>query len=170
MTKAREFMLDRPGLLDVRRSDRHTEGVPESDRWVLSEPLGVALHRLRMNGVFYSRAELTAPWGMTLPAMGNMWFHAVISGEVLIEVPDTDSTMLRRGDLALVAHGRGHALRSEPGVPAPGILELDRELVSDRYELVRHGGGADDLDLWRRAFRSSGGAGPDRDPAAHDQG
>jgi hypothetical protein len=23
----------------------------------------------------------------------------------------------------------------------PGILELDRELVSDRYEILRHGGG-----------------------------
>ena len=38
-------------------------------------------------------------------------------------------------------HGEGHALRSEPGAPAPGILELEREYVSDRYEILRHGGG-----------------------------
>jgi AraC-like DNA-binding protein len=94
-----------------------------------------------MNGVFYSRAELTAPWGLALPPMGNMWIHLVISGEALLEVKDVDSTLLRRGDFALVPHGRGHALRSEPGAPAPGVLELDREAVSDRYEVIRHGGG-----------------------------
>ena len=38
-------------------------------------------------------------------------------------------------------HGEGHVLRSEPGAPAPGILDLEREQVSDRYEILRHGGG-----------------------------
>jgi cupin len=39
------------------------------------------------------------------------------------------------------AHARGHVLRSQPGVPAPGILELELEHPSDRYEILRHGGG-----------------------------
>ena len=38
-------------------------------------------------------------------------------------------------------HGHGHVLRSEPGAPAPRILDLERELVSDRYEILRHGEG-----------------------------
>ena len=38
-------------------------------------------------------------------------------------------------------HGEGHVLRSEPGAPAPAILDLERELVSDRYEILRHGEG-----------------------------
>ena len=38
-------------------------------------------------------------------------------------------------------HGEGHVLRSEPAAPAPGILELEREQVSERYEILRHGGG-----------------------------
>jgi AraC-like DNA-binding protein len=45
------------------------------------------------------------------------------------------------GDLALVPHGEGHVLRSEPGATAPGILDLEREVVSDRYEILRHGDG-----------------------------
>ena len=45
------------------------------------------------------------------------------------------------GDVSLVPHGNGHILRSEPGVPAPGILELELEHPSDRYEILRHGGG-----------------------------
>jgi AraC-like DNA-binding protein len=40
-----------------------------------------------------------------------------------------------------VPHGGGHALRSEAGAAAPGILELEHEQVSDRYEILRHGGG-----------------------------
>jgi AraC-like DNA-binding protein len=40
-----------------------------------------------------------------------------------------------------VPHGEGHILRSEPGAPAPGILELALEQVSDRYEILRHGEG-----------------------------
>jgi AraC-like DNA-binding protein len=43
--------------------------------------------------------------------------------------------------MALVPHGAGHVLRSEPGAPAPGILSLRREAVSDRYEILRHGRG-----------------------------
>ena len=45
------------------------------------------------------------------------------------------------GDLALVTGGGGHALRDEPGSAAPDILDLERELVSERYEILRHGGG-----------------------------
>jgi hypothetical protein len=47
----------------------------------------------------------------------------------------------RAGDLALVPHWEGHRLTSDPEAPVPGILELERELVSDRYEILRHGGG-----------------------------
>ena len=49
--------------------------------------------------------------------------------------------LLRPGDLALVPHGEGHRLVSAPGVPAVGLFDLPRELVSDRYEILRHGGG-----------------------------
>ena len=44
-------------------------------------------------------------------------------------------------------------LRSEPGAPAPGILELDRELVSERYEILRHGEGGEPTTLICGAVR-----------------
>jgi len=40
-----------------------------------------------------------------------------------------------------VPHGAGHRLTSEPGVPAAKLFDLRREKVSDRYEILRHGGG-----------------------------
>jgi len=95
-----------------------------------------------MSGAFYCRSELTAPWGLTLPPMpGYIWFHAPTTGDVLLEPEDGAPTLLRPGDFALVPHGAGHALRSDPEAAAPDILDLERELVSDRYELLRHGGG-----------------------------
>lgn len=129
MTSRLYFMLDRP-------STRTT------DPWPSADPLGEALHFLRMSGAFYCRSELSAPWGMTLmPMPGYLWFHVVTSGRVWLEAGEDSASVVAPGDLALVPHGEGHALRSEPGVPTPGILDLEREQVSDRYEILRHGGG-----------------------------
>jgi AraC-like DNA-binding protein len=112
------------------------------DPWAPSDPLAEALHFLRMNGAFYCRSELTAPWGMTMmPMPGYIWFHVVTTGRVWLEAGDDEGRLLQPGDLGLVPHGEGHVLRSEPGVPAPGVLELDREEISERYEVLRHGGG-----------------------------
>ncbi len=106
------------------------------------DPLGEALHFLRMSGAFYCRSELTASWGLTLPPLPDyLWFHVVTAGGMWLEDGDGDATSLQPGDLALVTHGAGHRLWSEPGAPAPGILDLDREEVSERYEILRHGGG-----------------------------
>src|ERR687894_995423 len=124
-------MLVRPGDVDVRYGRR-------MDPWAPSDPLGEALHLVRMNGVFYCRSELTAPWGLTLPPMpGYLWFHVVTSGSLWLD----GERLVGPGDMALVPHGEGHTLHSEPGAPAPGILDLDREEVSERYEILRHGGG-----------------------------
>jgi AraC-like DNA-binding protein len=112
------------------------------DPWAPTDPLGEALHFLRMDGAFYCRSELTAPWGMTMmPMPGYIWFHAIPSGRFWLEAGGDEPTLLQAGDLGLVPHGEGHVLRSEPGVDAPGVLDLEREQISDRYEILRHGGG-----------------------------
>jgi AraC-like DNA-binding protein len=106
------------------------------------DPLGEALHALRMSGAFYCRSEFTEPWGLTLPPLPDyLWFHVVTSGRVSLDLGDGERTTLHSGDLALVTQGGGHRLCSDPAAPAPGILDLPREEVSDRYEVLRHGGG-----------------------------
>jgi AraC-like DNA-binding protein len=106
------------------------------------DPLGEALHLLRMSGTFYCRSELTAPWGLQLPAMrGCLSFHVVTSGRCWLEVAGSEPLLLEPGDLSLVPHGEGHRLSSAPGAPAARIEDLTREMVSDRYAILRHGGG-----------------------------
>lgn len=106
------------------------------------DPLGEALHFLRMTGSFYCQSELSAPWGLALPPMsGCMWFHVVASGECSLEVAGTAPVALRPGDLALVPHGEGHRLWTEPHLATPLANDLPQQRVSERYSVLRHGGG-----------------------------
>jgi AraC-like DNA-binding protein len=106
------------------------------------DPLGEALHFLRMNGVFYCRSEFTAPWGLALPPFTScMMFHVVTAGESWLRVDGADDCLLRPGDLALVPHGEGHRLLSDRRARSAKLFDLPLELLSDRYQLLRHGGG-----------------------------
>jgi AraC-like DNA-binding protein len=112
------------------------------DPWSTPDPLGEALHVLRMSGSFYARSELSAPWGLTLPPDRQaLWFHVVTVGGGWLEVDGTDPRYLRPGDFALVPHGDGHRLRSDADAPAPSVDALAHHYVSDRYALLHHGGG-----------------------------
>ena len=110
--------------------------------WPAADPLGEALHFLRMSGSFYCRSEMSAPWGVAMPALADcLMFHAVSSGRCWLEVEGTEPRLLQPGDLALVPHGRGHRLVSTPGALTADLFDLPREQVSERYEVLRHGGG-----------------------------
>jgi mannose-6-phosphate isomerase-like protein (cupin superfamily) len=142
MTRDHRFMLVRPRRWDATVALGDTARMDTTDTWPPPDPLGEALHLLRMSGAFYTRSELSAPWGMTLhPMPGYLWFHVVTAGRVLLDVDEQESRWLHPGDLALVPHGNGHGLRSEPGADAPQILDLDLQQLTERYELIRHGGG-----------------------------
>ena len=143
MTQSRVFMLLRPRSMDAEEVACILGAMETLDPFPPTDPLGEALHFLRMNGAFYCRSELSAPWGLTLPPMpGYIWFHVVTSGRLWLE------TGRRRGQAAGAGRPRARPARRRPracaatrALPAPGILDLERELVSDRYEILRHGGG-----------------------------
>ena len=72
---------------------------------VAHDPLGEALHFLRMSGVFYCRSEFTAPWALDLPAFENcLMFHVVTTGTCVLEVKDAEDHRLQPGGFALVPH------------------------------------------------------------------
>ena len=126
-------MGDLPGTLAIMTSVSDTPRV---------EPVGEALHYLRMSGAFYCRSELTAPFGLDLPPLDDtLMFHMVASGRCWLEVPGEKPQCLQPGDLALVPHGRGHRLVSEPGIECAKLFDLHREQISERYELLHHGNG-----------------------------
>ena len=61
--------------------------------------------------------------------------------EVWLELKGAESRQLQRGDLALVPHGEGHRMTSQPGIFAARLFDWPRELVSERYEILRHSRG-----------------------------
>jgi AraC-like DNA-binding protein len=136
------LLYDHASMIYGRTRMRGVHSHPMSHPGIYADPLGEALHVLRLRGTFYSRCEFTAPWALGLPAIpGSLMFHVVTSGRCWLEVEGVEPRLLLPGDLGLVPHGEGHRLASEPGVSGPGLFDLARELVSERYEIIRHGGG-----------------------------
>lgn len=113
-----------------------------------ADPLGEALHLLRLTGCVYARSELSAPWGIDLPALeGHMMFHIVTAGRMWLEADGSEPLLLERGSLALVPHGLGHRLVDERGRAAVPFFDLPVERVTERYELLRWGGGGEECRL-----------------------
>lgn len=76
-----------------------------------------------------------------------MMFHIVTAGRLWLEADGSEPLLLERGSLALVPHGLGHRLVDERGREAVPFFDLPIERVSERYELLRWGGGGDECRL-----------------------
>ena len=116
----------------------------------VDDPLGEALHLLRLTGSLYCRAELTAPWGIAVPPLdGCMALLVVTAGRAELELDGGTTTVLEPGSVTLVTHGTAHRVRSMPGGPVTPLFDIPVEQVSERYEVLRFGGGGD---LTRAAY------------------
>src|SRR5919107_4197308 len=104
------------------------------------DPLGEALHSLRMTGVFYVRSELRAPWALLMPHWEDtLWFHVVVAGRAVLDTGD-GLLDLRPGDLLLAPHGRRHVMASDPGPEPVDVTALEHDFENDRYALLSYGG------------------------------
>jgi AraC-like DNA-binding protein len=107
-----------------------------------ADPLGETLHLLQLIGTLYCRAELTAPWGVEFPRLeGLMTFQVVTEGSCWLELQGQEPRQLRPGNLILIPHGTPYVLRSSPNARAEPLFEIPVEHVSERYEIMRYGGG-----------------------------
>ncbi len=106
-----------------------------------ADPLAEALHLLRLSGVLYCQSELGAPWSIQMPPLeGCMMFHIVTAGECSLQVGEEEPVLLRQGSMALVPHGHGHLAASAPDCPSVPLFDLPIQKVSERFEILQHGG------------------------------
>lgn len=120
----------------------------EEVAWASGDPLGEALHFLRLEGVVYAHSTLTAPWGIALPAMERcVMFHIVTQGSCWMRARDGEMIELRPGAFSLVPHGEGHELLSGKSAKTTPFFDLPVEHVSERYEVLRFGGGGEETRL-----------------------
>lgn len=116
--------------------DSHFQPAP------LSDPLGEVLHMLRLTGTLYCRAEMTAPWGLVMPQLTeSMMFVIVTSGHGWLVMDGQDPMLVGQGAMVLLPHGASYRLLSEPGAEAIPLFDIPVEKISDRYEIMHHGGG-----------------------------
>ena len=108
------------------------------------DPLGEALHALRLSGAFFCRSELRAPWGIELPPMpDSLMFHIVTEGSAWITFRNGERLQMEAGDFVLLPQGRGHAIVDTPETHAINLYDYDRPLLSPRYELLEIDNGGD---------------------------
>jgi AraC-like DNA-binding protein len=124
------------------------------------DALTEVLRDLRLVQSFYCHSELTAPWGLGMPAEDHAVFHFVADGEAWLERPGGQPTRVALGDFLLVAAGVEHSVSSGPGVPCHNVHELPCETLGGRAMLLRHGGDG------ARTVLACGGV-RFEDPAAH---
>lgn len=100
------------------------------------------LRGVRMEGIFYCPSTFTEPWGVSLPPMDDcVWFHVVTAGSGTVVVDDEEPVHFTTGDLLLIPHGTGHRAWGADPAPTPNVLDLPHDTLSERYGILRHGGG-----------------------------
>jgi len=102
---------------------------------VLADVLG----DLRLEGSFYARSDLGAPWGLAFSAADGASFHVVVEGRCWLRLAD-DRILLGAGDLALLPHGRDHRLGDAPDGPAAPLTALPSERIGSTVASLRYGG------------------------------
>lgn len=103
-----------------------------------NDPLGEALHQLRVDGSLYCRSQLSGDWALAMPVLpGNMMFHVITAGGCWLQLEGAAPQRLEAGSLALVPHGRGHTLSSDPLLPAVPLFEAGVQTISERYEILQ---------------------------------
>lgn len=149
------WIINVVGSVKICRSSKHVDYVPIQlykkamteavfQPAPLSDPLGEVLHMLHLTGTLYCRAEMTAPWGITMPRLiDSMMFVIVTSGRCWLRMPGEKAVPLQQGSMVLLPHGTNYDLLSAPeGMPTP-LFDIPVNKVSNRYEIMQHGGGGE---------------------------
>jgi len=88
-----------------------------------------------------------------------MMFHVVTKGHCWLEIKDEEPRLLEQGSLTLIPHGLGHIIRSDTKDKPVALFDIPIEKVSDRYEIMRYGGGGEPTHLTCSVVRFDHAAG-----------
>ncbi|GAA3993863.1 AraC family transcriptional regulator [Streptomyces sp. NBC_01352] len=86
--------------------------------------LSDAVAAMRSGRPHSGRRDYLAPWGTRFEPSDGAGFHVVLRGSAWLVPAEGDPVALGPGDVAFLAHGRGHALASGPDVEMD-LVRLD---------------------------------------------
>ena len=109
----------------------------------MSDALTDILSTVRMDGSIFSRAEMTAPFGVESGQTATGIFHAVVRGHPWVQLADGDHPIeLEPGDVVVFPFGDNHLITDVPGAPHRPIGLLTGVDERGMGHLVVKGGGA----------------------------
>lgn len=103
------------------------------------------LNTLKLKSSLYFRTELTAPWGVAVPAHGRVArFHIVIRGQCWLHIDGQAAPIqMANGDLVIIPHGAGHTITDHADSEIKPLADvLDEVSYTGSGPLVYGGGGA----------------------------
>lgn len=116
-------------------------GAPEIP-WEAPDDSARLFSELHVEGIFYCRAHLKAPWGLEMPQVNNgVSFHLVTAGSAWVHVSGEEPARIDKGTFIIVPHGRGHVLsHSEKPGPTCKVETLPQTYLTSRYSTLEVNG------------------------------
>lgn len=100
------------------------------------------LNTLRLSSSLYFRTELTAPWGIDVPAKAKVArFHIVIRGQCWLQIDGKEGLHMSNGDLVVIPHGVTHILADAPDTPPLPLVDVLDEVAYEGQGPLAYGGG-----------------------------
>ena len=104
--------------------------------------LSDVLTSIHLGGGVHFHCEMTAPWGMAMPATTVAEFHVIVRGNCWLRLPGQQELLaLQGGDVVAFPHGSGHGLVDAPQREERPVAELVEGQNLEHFGPVIHGGG-----------------------------
>ncbi|MBW8484578.1 AraC family transcriptional regulator [Actinomadura parmotrematis] len=119
----------------------------------LDEALDAALHRLRLNGAIFFRAEFTEAWSYLSPhperlvealhpgARSIILFHIVVDGPCWVSLEGGERLWAESGDVVVLPYADQHTMGGTADAEPVPITDLMDPRPWTALPMVRHGGG-----------------------------
>lgn len=125
---------------------------------VVEDALSQALSRVRLSAWVAPTSELHGTWGIELPG-GPGGMYCVVAGRMLVECAvSRESIDLRAGDIAIIARGDPHTIRSDASAQVRSVFDVvsPEEARSRRGVRIGADNGQAATRLLGASFRFSG--------------
>ncbi len=98
------------------------------------------LNAIKVHSSVFCLSDLGAPWGFEVAASKIAKFHLVLEGKCWLQPERSDAVLLGDGDLVILPHGTGHAMRDDPGSSVIPLEQMTSDYPLDEHDRLSNGG------------------------------
>jgi AraC-like DNA-binding protein len=98
------------------------------------------LNAINVHSSVFCLSDLGAPWGFEVASSKIAKFHLVLEGKCWLQPQRAEAVLLSDGDLVILPHGTGHAVRDEPGSSVVSLETLTSDYPLDEHARLSNGG------------------------------